>query len=99
TLADEGRTIVLTTHYLEEADALADRVGVLSSGRLVAEGSSADIKARVGGRVIRCTTALTDAELRALPGVRGVRRSGHRAQLAVDAAEPVLRAMLAHDPA
>lgn len=48
-LAAEGRTIVLTTHYLEEADALADRIGVLSRGRLVAEGTPAEIKARVGG--------------------------------------------------
>ena len=98
-LAAEGRTIVLTTHYLEEADALADRVGVLARGRLVAEGTSAEIKARVGGRVIRCTTSLAEAELRALPGVRGLRRSGHRIELAVDAAEPVLRAMLARDAA
>ena len=96
-LAADGRTIVLTTHYLEEADALADRVGVLHNGRLVAEGTSAEIKARVGGRVIRCATALADAELRALPGVRGLRHSGSRVEIAVDAAEPVLRAMLARD--
>ena len=98
-LAAEGRTIVLTTHYLEEADALADRVGVLHRGRLVAEGTPAEIKARVGGRVIRCATALSDDELRALPGVRGVRRHGSRVELAVDEAEPVLRAMLARDAA
>ena len=98
-LAAEGRTIILTTHYLEEADALADRVGVLHRGRLVAEGTPAEIKARVGGRVIRCTTSLTDAALRALPGVRGVRRDTARVELAVDEAEPVLRAMLAGDPA
>ena len=97
-LAAEGRTIILTTHYLEEADALADRVGVLHRGRLVAEGTPAEIKARVGGRVIRCTTSLTDAALRALPGVRGVRRDTARVELAVDEAEPVLRAMLAGDP-
>ena len=98
-LAAEGRTVVLTTHYLEEADALADRVGVLHRGCLVAEGTPAEIKARVGGRVIRCTTTLADAALRALPGVRGVRRDTARVELAVDEAEPVLRAMLASDPA
>ena len=96
-LAREGRTIVLTTHYLEEADALADRVGVLNHGRLVAEGTPAEIKARVGGRIIRCTTALPEAELRALPGVRGLRRHSARIELAVDEAEPALRELLARD--
>ncbi len=98
-LAAEGRTIVLTTHYLEEADALADRVGVLNHGRLVAEGTPAEIKARVGGRIIRCTTTLSEAELRALPGVRGLRRHSARVELAVDEAEPVLRELLARDAA
>ncbi|MEX0899719.1 MAG: ABC transporter ATP-binding protein [Gammaproteobacteria bacterium] len=98
-LAAEGHTIVLTTHYLEEADALADRVGVLNHGRLVAEGTPAEIKARVGGRIIRCTTTLSQAALRALPGVRGLRRHSARVELAVDEAEPALREMLARDAA
>lgn len=98
-LAAEGRTIVLTTHYLEEADALADRVGVLNHGRLIAEGTPSEIKARVGGRIIRCTTTLSETELRALPGVRGLRRHSARVELAVDEAEPVLRTMLARDEA
>src|SRR5690606_35949756 len=62
-LANEGRTILLTTHYLEEADSLADRIGVLCRGRLVAEGTPADIKARVGGRIVRCRTALPEGVL------------------------------------
>lgn len=98
-LADDGRTVVLTTHYLEEADALADCVGVLSRGRLAAEGTPAEIKARVGGRIIRCSTALDEAVLRALPGVRGLRRHRTQVELAVDEAEPVLREMLARDAA
>ena len=97
-LASEGRTIVLTTHYLEEADMLADRIGVLSRGRLVAEGTPTEIKARVGGRLVRCRTVLPGAVLGRLPGVRAVRHHSARVELAVDAAEPLLRQLLARDP-
>jgi ABC-2 type transport system ATP-binding protein len=55
-LRDEGMTIFLTTHYLEEADALADRVVVIDRGRVVAEGAAAAIKARVGRKRVRFTT-------------------------------------------
>jgi ABC-2 type transport system ATP-binding protein len=47
-LRDEGTTVFLTTQYLEEADQLADRVGIISSGRIVAEGTPAELKAQVG---------------------------------------------------
>jgi ABC-2 type transport system ATP-binding protein len=57
-LADGGTTIFLTTQYLEEADQLADRIAVLEAGRIVAEGTAAELKARVGGEVL----ALHDAE-------------------------------------
>ena len=57
-LADGGTTVFLTTQYLEEADQLADRVAVLEAGRIVAEGSPAELKARVGGEVL----ALHDAD-------------------------------------
>jgi ABC-2 type transport system ATP-binding protein len=96
-LAREGRTVVLTTHYLEEADALADRVAVLHRGRLVAQGSPAAVKALVGGRRIRCVTALDEDRLRRLPGVRSVARSGARVELTAAAAEPLLRELLATD--
>ena len=51
-LAAAGTTILLTTQYLEEADELADRIGVLDGGRLVAEGTAAELKARVGTEVL-----------------------------------------------
>jgi ABC-2 type transport system ATP-binding protein len=51
--AKQGKTIILTTHYLEEADALADRIVVVNNGAIVAQGSPAQIKARVGGKVVR----------------------------------------------
>ncbi|MGH8193324.1 MAG: ATP-binding cassette domain-containing protein [Woeseiaceae bacterium] len=97
-LGAEGRTIVLTTHYLEEADTLAGRIGVLSRGRLVAEGTPAEIKARVGGRIVRCATVLDETTLRTLAGVRAVRQLTSRVELAVDAAEPLLCELLARDP-
>jgi ABC-2 type transport system ATP-binding protein len=97
-LAAAGRTVVLTTHYLEEADALADRIGVLHRGRLVAEGSPQEIKARVGGRVVRCHTALPREALAALPGVTGVRQNGTRIEIATTGAEELLRRLLALDP-
>ncbi len=48
-LVDDGTTVLLTTQYLEEADRLADRIGVLDGGRIVAEGSASELKRRVGG--------------------------------------------------
>jgi ABC-2 type transport system ATP-binding protein len=96
--AGAGRTVLLTTHYLEEADALADRIVLLDRGRIVAEGTPAEIKARVLGKRIRCRTQLTTAELAALPGVRDVRRLGDEIEIAAAAAEPVVRLLLARDP-
>ncbi|MEV7024586.1 ABC transporter ATP-binding protein [Kitasatospora sp. NPDC093558] len=71
--ADAGRTVLFATHYLEEADSIADRVLVLHRGRLIADGSSAEIKARAGAR--RVAFELHDADgqfeeslLRTLPG-------------------------------
>lgn len=46
--ADQGRTVLFATHYLEEADAIADRVLVLHRGRLLADGTAAEIKAKAG---------------------------------------------------
>ena len=97
--ADSGAAVLLTTHYLEEADALADRILVIAEGRIVADDAPAGIKASVGGCTIRCRTALTGAHLAALPGVRSVARSGAAATLLVADAAAGARALLAADPA
>jgi len=95
-----GRSVLLTTHYLEEADALADRIVLLDRGRIAAEGTPAEIKARVTGKRIRCRTRLPLAELAALPGVRDARcTEAGEADLLAAAAEPVIRELLARDPA
>jgi ABC-2 type transport system ATP-binding protein len=95
--AGAGRTVFLTTHYLEEADALADRIVLLHQGRIVAEGTPAEIKARVGGRVIRCRTRVPVDEVAFLPGVREARRRGEDLEILATAAEPVVRELLARD--
>jgi ABC-2 type transport system ATP-binding protein len=64
-LAAAGTTILLTTQYLEEADELADRIGVLDGGRLVAEGTAAELKARVGTEVLELTIACASGRQRA----------------------------------
>jgi ABC-2 type transport system ATP-binding protein len=92
-----GRTIVLTTHYLEEADALADRIIVIDHGSVIADGTPDQIKQHVAGRKIRCTTALTDAELRGMAGVTVLRFEHGNAELAVTNAESVARELLFRD--
>ncbi len=94
-----GRTVVLTTHYLEEADALADRIVLLDHGRVLAEGSPAEIKARTSGKVVRAVTQLNPARLAALPGVTHVERIGAASQLLSSKAEATVRALLDADTA
>jgi ABC-2 type transport system ATP-binding protein len=97
-LVRRGRTIFLTTHYLEEADALASRIVLLDHGRLRAEGTPAEIKARVVGKRIRCTTRLPLEELLRLPGVASARRDGAAAELHAARPEPVVAELLRRDP-
>lgn len=96
-LAARGKTVLLTTHYLEEADTLADRILVIDKGQVVAEGTPMEIKSRVSGRRIQCVTSLTVHQLNQLPGVRDVQQNGASVTLTVDSAEDVLRRMLADD--
>jgi ABC-2 type transport system ATP-binding protein len=72
--ADQGRTVLFATHYLEEADAIADRVLVLHRGRLLADGTAAEIKAKAGARRIAFDLegTIDEAPLRGLPFVTSV---------------------------
>ena len=97
-LAAAGKTILLTTHYLEEADALASRIVVMQNGRVIAQGTPAELKAANGARTIRCITALPASLLAALPAVDRVEQDGAYAVLRTAAPEQVLRTLLAADP-
>ncbi len=77
TLADAGTTVFLTTQYLEEADQLADRIAVLHEGRIAAEGTAAELKARIGGDTVELHDAHGEL-LREIPTdgtVRGLREA------------------------
>jgi ABC-2 type transport system ATP-binding protein len=75
--AKAGRTVLFATHYLEEADAYADRVVLVSRGRIVADGSAAQVRALASGTTVRATLPGADtATLRQLPGVDSVETRG-----------------------
>lgn len=97
--AADGAAVLLTTHLLDDVEALATRVLLINAGRLVEDGSVAAVRARVGGRAIRCVTTLDDAALAALPGVLEVRHAGRQRLLRTATAEATLRALLLADTA
>jgi len=99
TLAGEGAAVVLTTHYLEEAGHLADRVCVLLRGRIVSDGSVDALRARVATRSIRCVSTLDAETVAAWPGVRQARREGTQLHVTCDQVEAVVRRLLDADPA
>jgi ABC-2 type transport system ATP-binding protein len=89
--AQMGRTVVLTTHYLEEADQLAKRVIVIDRGVVIADAPPAEIKSRVAGRRMRFVApTLTEKDLEGLP-VTAVSITDHRVQLLTNQPETVLR--------
>jgi ABC-2 type transport system ATP-binding protein len=99
TLAAQGKTVLLTTHYLEEADALASRIVVIGKGRILAEGTPTEIKHRVTGRRICCITDLDLEFLRSLPSVLSVEQDRESAVIIAGEAERVALELLRNDPA
>ncbi len=97
-LTSRGKTVLLTTHYLEEADQLSDRILVVQCGQVVAEGTPAEIKATQGVRKIRCKTALDQDVLSALPLISGVTREGSWTIVATRDPDTVLRNLMQLDP-
>jgi ABC-2 type transport system ATP-binding protein len=96
-MVGRGKTVLLTTHYLQEADALADRVAVINQGEIVAQGTPAEIKAKTAGKRIRCITTLSMNILRRIPGVSDVKEDREAVELHVIEAEAVLRELLGMD--
>lgn len=96
-LVSEGSSIVLTTHYLEEAEALADRVAVLARGRLVATGTVSEMRALVVRKRITCRTSLTVAQVARWPDVQTVTSDQHGLHITASNTENVVRLLLAAD--
>jgi ABC-2 type transport system ATP-binding protein len=95
-----GRTILFATHYLEEADAYADRAVLMAHGTIVADGPTNEIKAMVGSRTIRATLPGVDtSELAELMGVSGVERRGEAVVLTCSDSDAAIRALLERHPA
>ena len=94
-----GTSIVLTTHYIEEAEALADRVFVMARGRRVADGTVAEMRALVSRKRIDCTAKTAAATVEAWPGVTTAVRADGRLSIVATDAEGVVRRLLAADPA
>jgi ABC-2 type transport system ATP-binding protein len=97
-LVSRGKTVVLTTHYLQEADALADRVAVIHQGEIISMGTPAEIKAKTSGKRIRCITSLSIKSLLQIPGISGVKEDREAVEIQTGEAEFVLRHLFTLDP-
>ncbi|MET9347387.1 ABC transporter ATP-binding protein [Streptomyces termitum] len=96
--ARRGNTVLFSTHYLEEADTAADRIVVLDAGRIVADGTSEELKRAAGGAVVSFDLAgAPSAYLSDLPGVTEVEIRGDRARLRTDDSDGTVRALAARD--
>jgi ABC-2 type transport system ATP-binding protein len=98
-VASRGKTVLFATHYLEEADAYADRVVLMAHGRIVADGAPTEIKAMVGARRIRATLPMASVPgLESLPGVTRAERHGETVILVCADSDATIRALLARFP-
>jgi ABC-2 type transport system ATP-binding protein len=97
-LVRRGKTVLLTTHYLQEADALADRIAVIHQGEIIAKGMPSEIKAKNSGKRIRCVTTLSLSGLRQLRGVTEVREDREAVEILASEAESIVREILERDP-
>ncbi len=93
--AEQGRTVLFATHYLEEADAYADRIVLLRQGEVVADGTGAEVKALATGRTVRATVPDVDeASLHAIPGVDSIEVRGETVLIHSTDSDAVARYLL-----
>jgi len=93
--AARGRTVLFATHYLDEADEYADRIVLMSRGRIVADGTTAEIKNLVSGRVVHATLPGADpVAIAAIPGVDEVEAKGDRLAIHTKDSDAVARHLL-----
>jgi len=103
--AEEGRTVLFATHYLDEADAYADRIVMVRKGEIVADGTAAEVRAMASGRTVRAelpgATSAVQATLWEQPGVTSVELRGDTVRIQCQDSDAVLRYLLnrteAHD--
>jgi ABC-2 type transport system ATP-binding protein len=101
--AAAGRTVLFATHYLDEADAYADRIVMVRKGEIVADGTAAEVRAMASGRTVRATVPGADPAVRAAlverPGVTSVELRGETALIRCQDSDAVLRYLLAETSA
>jgi ABC-2 type transport system ATP-binding protein len=98
--AELGRTVLFATHYLEEADVYADRIVLLRHGKIVADGTSSEVKALAAGRTVRATLPGADeAKLHELPGVEQVEVRGDTVLIHATDSDAVAKYLLTSTPA
>ena len=98
--AEQGRTVLFATHYLEEADDYADRIILLRQGSIVADGTAAEIKALAAGRTVRATLPHADeAALRGIAGADSVEIRGDTVLVNASDSDAVARYLLTSTPA
>jgi ABC-2 type transport system ATP-binding protein len=103
-LAARGKTVLLTTHYLEEADALARRIVVINKGKVVCSGTPAEVKSLGAGssygisiKIVRCVTKLSLATILAIPGITLAETIGNLTTITTSKPEATLRELLTLD--
>lgn len=96
-MVERGKTVLLTTHYLQEADALADRVAVINQGEIIAQGTPAEIKAKTSGKRIRCVTSLSVNSVLRIAGVTDVKEDREAIEIHASEAESVVRELMGRD--
>jgi ABC-2 type transport system ATP-binding protein len=96
-LVSRGKTVLLTTHYLQEADALSDRIILINKGSIIAEGTPMEIKSRTANRQIRCFSSLPVAEVCAISGVLEVRADRDGILISTASPDEVLRELFRRD--
>jgi ABC-2 type transport system ATP-binding protein len=95
----QGKTVVFATHYLDEADTFADRIVILTAGRIIADGTPSEVKSVVSGRTMTFTlVGGTESEFLALPGVTSFERRGSRVFLHTENSDASLRELLRDFP-
>ncbi len=93
--AEQGRTVLFATHYLEEADQYADRIVLVSDGLVVADGSGSEIRALAAGRTVRATMSNPDTDaISALGGVESVEVRGEQLLVRANDSDAVARYLL-----